>query len=469
MSVIRRLLPWIGVLVAVLVIGYLLFRLFGVRPPREFTIATGREGGAYHSFALEYQEQLAKLGYTLYIRPTAGSIETLELLKAGQVDVGFVQTGTVPDEDDISELNSLASLFYEPMWIFYRTDGTAHQFKTIADLRGLRIGIGEEGSGSYPVALFILNENHIDSENSTLVTASFQESAKMLESGELDVAIMIMAPQARLVEQLLATANIDILSVDRGQAYKSRYDQVTTLTLTEGTINLADNIPSKDKHLLSAVAALVSRKDMHPDLGRLLLIVALGVHEPGGIFEKYGEFPSDKLVEIPMNKDAKSFLENGQTGLEEVLPLWMASRLERVLFLIVPFLVLFYPFFRSTPLAVAFFFRYRIFRWYQKVRNIEIGLREYSIEEIDQHVMELDELQQELTETMRVPVMYLSDFYNLRLHIAVIIQRLRERRQALATPPSSDDQSPSEQNEAGQAMAEGTTELPIPGIFTIPE
>jgi TRAP-type uncharacterized transport system substrate-binding protein len=59
----------------VLIALVLLARFLGLEPPREFTIATGREGGAYYAFAQQYQERFAEEGYTLHIRPTAGSVE----------------------------------------------------------------------------------------------------------------------------------------------------------------------------------------------------------------------------------------------------------------------------------------------------------------------------------------------------------------------------------------------------------
>lgn len=69
----------------------MLVRYLGLEPAPEFTIATGRAGGAYYAFAQQYQERFAEEGHTLQIRPTAGSVETVRLLNAGEVDAGLVQ------------------------------------------------------------------------------------------------------------------------------------------------------------------------------------------------------------------------------------------------------------------------------------------------------------------------------------------------------------------------------------------
>ncbi len=86
--------PWVAAFFAVLLIVYGVITVRNYRPPSEFTMATGREGGAYYKFGQEYQKLLDEMGYTLHIIPTAGSIENLQLLEQGKVDVALVQTGT---------------------------------------------------------------------------------------------------------------------------------------------------------------------------------------------------------------------------------------------------------------------------------------------------------------------------------------------------------------------------------------
>src|SRR2546427_5207762 len=49
-------------------------RFAGPLPPRTFSISTGREGGAYHQFALEYRRLVGRPGVTPGVepRPRAG-------------------------------------------------------------------------------------------------------------------------------------------------------------------------------------------------------------------------------------------------------------------------------------------------------------------------------------------------------------------------------------------------------------
>ena len=89
-------------------------------PPRSMAMATGPEGGRYYEIGKQYQELLARNRVELRVVATAGSLENLALLrdpKSG-VDIALIQGGSVGKET--GELESLGTLFYEPLWIFHR-------------------------------------------------------------------------------------------------------------------------------------------------------------------------------------------------------------------------------------------------------------------------------------------------------------------------------------------------------------
>ncbi len=93
---------------------YVLYQNFTLTGPEEFSIATGRAGGAYDQYAQDYAQLLQETeGVQLDIIETAGSVETLDKLIAREVPVGFVQSGTIGDRDTTG-LYSLGSIFYEP-------------------------------------------------------------------------------------------------------------------------------------------------------------------------------------------------------------------------------------------------------------------------------------------------------------------------------------------------------------------
>jgi TRAP transporter TAXI family solute receptor len=410
----------------VLIALVLLVRFLGLEPPDSFTIATGREGGAYYAFAQQYQQRLAQEGVTLNIQPTAGSVEAMQLLASGEVDAGFVQN-TVYAGAEGSNVHALAGVFYEALWIFVR-EGLKPIPLEIADLQGLRIGIGEVGSGTNNAALIVLSANEVTKANSTLIETASAAAPEQLKAGDLDAVLIVSGASAPLIKDLATTPVIAVMPIDHPLAYTSRYKNLTTVTVGAGTFDLAQNIPAEDIELLATTATLAASDTLHPDLARLLLIIADEVHSDGGILEQRGEFPAPVYAGVPMNPDAVRYLENGPTGLERYLPLWMASRLERLFFLLVPLALILYPLLRGTPSMVAYFNSYRLKRRYRFLRNLEEAYRAYDVAELKGAIEQLESFQQTLNENVNVPTGYLDAYYELRMHTGLTLDRLRARK-----------------------------------------
>ena len=99
-------------------------------PPKRVTLATGPAQSAYEAFGKRYQEELRRHGIEVVLHPSAGSRENLKLLRdpKSDVQIAFVQGGSSPSqptpeqeaEAEKMPLQSLGSMFYEPVWLFYR-------------------------------------------------------------------------------------------------------------------------------------------------------------------------------------------------------------------------------------------------------------------------------------------------------------------------------------------------------------
>ena len=129
-------------------------------PPKKVVLATGVDQGAYAGFGQRYKALLKAYGIEVELRSTQGAAENLALLRDPDsgVDLAFVQggaddsaTATGSDEEP-SHLVSLGSLFFEPVWLFYREDAAQRLLKTdtlsaLAQLSGWKLNIGAPGSG----------------------------------------------------------------------------------------------------------------------------------------------------------------------------------------------------------------------------------------------------------------------------------------------------------------------------------
>ena len=88
-------------------------------PPNKIIITTGREDGAYFKYAKQYQAILARNDIAVEILPSVGSAENIKRMDENSADIAFVQGGTSV-VDNGTELTTLGSLYYEPLWFFYR-------------------------------------------------------------------------------------------------------------------------------------------------------------------------------------------------------------------------------------------------------------------------------------------------------------------------------------------------------------
>ena len=429
---------WLPI-IAILVAGfYVAYQFVPAAAPSSLRIATGSKEGAYYQYAQEYQQRLKKEGVDLIIQTTAGSVEVLQLLQDGKVDLGFVQGG-VANDNAKETLHSIASLFYEPLWVFYRKD-----LKTInylQELRGKRLAIGQEGSGSRALISQLLTDNGITADNTTLLGLNVEDARKQLENGEIDAAFFVMSPKAEVISVLASNADIAIMNFQRhAKAYTSRYPFLSSLIVGEGLLDLQKNIPEKETVLLSATAALVAVKDLHSDPVRLLSREAIYIHNKPGMFEKARQFPSIEHLEIPIHPDAEQYLQQGPSWLENIFPFSIASKLDQLKILLIPLIALLIPLFKSILPLYNWRIRSKTYRWYKELNEVDRQLDSFDYKVIDQEIDKLTKLHSALAKEVTVPLSHMSEFYELRTHTDHILNRLKERQVFLISSSDSKEE-----------------------------
>lgn len=427
----RRLGPWttwgIVALAAVAAAGLAPW-LIGPECPQHLVIATGSRQGAYFAFALQYREILARDGIELEVRETSGSVENCRLLETpgSGVSLAFIQGGTVPEKSK-SRLQSLASLYHEPVWVFYRGEKTLTR---LSDLKGGRIAIGPEGSGTRAVALLLLTENGVtpDDGQTTLHEAGGETAAEALKDGRIDALFAVVSPRAPLIADLLGIEGVRLMDCRRAPAYARRHPFLSPVTLREGMVDLHRNLPATDMTLVAPTANLVSRTDQHPALIPLLLKAAQEVHRGGGLLDQPGEFPSALNVDCPLNPDARRYLKAGPSMLYRYLPFSFAAGIDRVKLMLLPLCTLLLPLLKVAPPVYRWRIRYRIFRWYRVLREIDQKMKQADADaDFSDDITHLRTLETELAE-VSVPLSYMEEFYNLRLHVAFVRQQLQRRQ-----------------------------------------
>ncbi len=414
--------PALAILAAV---SWIAFQFVQPAPPKKIVMSGGAEGGAYEGYAARYREILARDGVQLELRNAAGSVENLKLLmdERSGVSIGFVQGGIAKPGDD-DELMSLAGLYYEPLWVFYRAGADLGHASL---LRGRRIAIGPEGSGTRPLALQVLKLAGMDAGNTTLLDFDANRAAQALARGEIDAAMMVADTDSPEVVRLLHDKRVRLMSFAQAEALSRHLPFLSHVVLPEGGIDFAANLPASDVHLVAPTANLVVRDDIHPALITLLMQAATEIHGGAGLLRKAGEFPSAKGVDFAMSVDAERYLKSGPPFLQRHLPFWLAVFFDRMVVLLLPVLAILIPLVRFMPTVYAWRIKSRIYRWYGKLKVLEIDIQSAkSAAEVRALIERLDAIEQSVSR-IPTPLAYSEYLYNLRSHIELVRSRLDKR------------------------------------------
>lgn len=388
-------------------------------PPTRVVIATGGTDGAYYGFAQRYAAYLQQEGIELVVRPSAGSTENVALLERGEVDLALIQGGTPAGQPD-SPLRSLGSLYYEPLWLFHRHELNIDR---LPDLAGLRIAVGIPGSGTRTLVSRLLEDNGLAADAPGILALGGEAAVTALIDGQADAIFMVTSASSPLIRRLLEDPRVALASMRRAAAYVRRYPFLTSLTLPEGAVDLARNIPSRDATLLAPAANLVATSALHPAIAGLILQAAEAVHRDGGWFESSGRFPANRLLAFPLSAEAARYYRDGPPFLQRYLPFWAASLIDRLKVMLVPLLVLLFPLLKIMPPVYTWRMRARVYRWYRELGAIDTRMQRTQPAAPAALRAELDRIEREV-KGINVPLSFAAQLYDLRQHIDLVRQRL---------------------------------------------
>ncbi len=424
-----------------LVLLVLAYWVLDPTPPRQVVLATGPEQGAYAEFGKRYAALLKSRGIQVDLQATQGTAENLALLRdeSSRVDLAFVQGGADLDRgaDDIANagLVSLGSLFYEPVWLFYREDSAQRLLKTptlnsLAQLPGWKLNIGAPGSGVPHLMNRLIEANGIAPKTLTLLQQAQTPAVVSLLGAEIDALVFASAPESLMVQMLLQTPGIRLFDFAQAEAYSRRFPFMSPATLPRGVVDLARDMPPADVRLVAPTATLVAKEGTHPALIQLFVQAAHTIHGEPGWFQRKGDFPSAAHTELPLAKEADRFYRQGAPMLQRYLPFWLSNLIDRMWVVLVSIIAILLPLSRVVPPLYQFRIRSRIFRWYAQLRGVEDAMGKRPQAELLKELQDIDNR----VEQIAVPLSYADELYSLRSHIQMVRRRLLSPAAELTTP-----------------------------------
>lgn len=189
----------------------------------ELRLGTGNEEGMYYQFGTLLSEEASNAADmpAIAVETTAGSSANLRLLSQGFLDMAIVQADTLYDayngtgffsnSGEYTGYSAVAGLYTETCQIIVPADS---DIKTIEDLAGKTVSLGERESGVLQNAQQVLDAYNIRESDLKAEYLSFSDSASAMREGRIDAAFITAAVPTPAVTNLADSIGVRVLPID---------------------------------------------------------------------------------------------------------------------------------------------------------------------------------------------------------------------------------------------------------------
>ena len=188
---------------------------------KNIVTGTGGNQGTYYAFTTAVGQILSTDDYKFVVQSTGGSQANIEMIEDGEAQFAIVQNdvmnyayeGTNGFSAPVTCFSAIGCVYAEVCQVIATK---ASGIKTIADLKGKNVAVGDAGSGVYYNATQILAAAGLDIDKDINKTAaSFGDAATLLKDGAIDAAFITAGTPTPAVSDLATST--DIVAVDLGE------------------------------------------------------------------------------------------------------------------------------------------------------------------------------------------------------------------------------------------------------------
>jgi uncharacterized protein len=245
--------------------------------PDSLALATAGTGGVYYvlggSMAERWNRDLPD--HRVVAEVTGGSVENLNLLLRGEVDVAF-SMGTTAHQAyhgagpfqgrDGGRIVALAALYPNALHLA-TLEGSG--IRTLEDLRGRRVSVGAPGSGTEVAARTLLEANGITYDGLRVQRLNFNETANALRDGQIDAGFWSVGPPTSSLVDLATARSVRLVPIgeEEGTRAAARDPTLSPIQIPAGSY------PGQDEAVVTVATpnVLVVLEDFPADLACALL------------------------------------------------------------------------------------------------------------------------------------------------------------------------------------------------------
>ena len=280
----RRRLLQVALAVALVLLPVLLHVVYRsvTSLPRQVTLAMGPEGGRYEQFMSQLAGELQQRGVTVTQRRTGGSLEHLQLLQDGQVDLALYQANPETDlatrteqttDSSTDHVTFVANVYSEVAHLLVHREAGINR---AADLVGRRVSLAPEESGDHAMARLLLNHFGMSREDIQAEFLDYSQLEERFQAGTLDAAFVVTDLDAPVLQSLVSTRTCRLLSIPHRDALVRRQPLIGTGTVPAGYYGLRpEPRPAEQIDSVSVHAQLLSGDQVSGVLVETVTLIVL--------------------------------------------------------------------------------------------------------------------------------------------------------------------------------------------------
>jgi uncharacterized protein len=166
-------------------------------------------------------------GLVAVAQATQGSVENVDAVASGRLESALAQsdvafwaysaTGLFKGKPPLTKLRAIAALFPESVHVVVRADGAIRSLK---DLKGKRVGLGEKESGTLVDARLLLDAAGLSEKDLKPDYSRLAVAAAALDRGDLDAFFLFGGYPVPAITELAATIPVRLLPISDDVADK---------------------------------------------------------------------------------------------------------------------------------------------------------------------------------------------------------------------------------------------------------
>lgn len=228
----------------------------GPSDPRTLRVSAGTDGGTYRAFA----EAIAATFRTEDLPPievlsSAGANENAARVSSGEADFGLIQSDTEVEPNTMV----VAHLFPEAFHLVARE---AAGIRSVTDLRGKRIGLMPQGSGSNALFARLLRHYEVPFEELTITYGNLNDHADAIALGEIDAFFMVIALGNKTIDDIIESTPTQLVPIDQAEAIAMFDPALSATTVPVGTYSGDRPVPAEPIAVVTVESLLVARRNL---------------------------------------------------------------------------------------------------------------------------------------------------------------------------------------------------------------